>query len=203
MNETLKNFLADRASEGDQIDPARQIILGRLATAIQRQIRSANTVQLLFVCTHNSRRSQLSQALAGAAAEFFQVDLVQTYSGGTEATAPSPLAIGALRRVGFEIIGATDAGLARFQIAGDSTESYYFSKTIDDPANPRADFIAVMTCSEADVGCPVVPGAVTRISLPYVDPKAFDDTPQVDEKYSACLADIARDLLFVFARVSA
>ena len=47
----------------------------------------AKPIQLMFVCTHNSRRSHISQQRAQASAAYLNVDNVQTFSGGTEATA--------------------------------------------------------------------------------------------------------------------
>tara|TARA_Y100000815_G_scaffold75705_1_gene64528 strand:- start:125 stop:472 length:348 start_codon:yes stop_codon:yes gene_type:complete len=76
-----------------------------------------------------------------------------------------------------------------------------FSKRMDDDFNPKSDFAAIMTCSQADEGCPFVPGAEKRIPITYEDPKAFDDTPQQAEKYSERSKQIATEMLYVFSQI--
>nr|EMN21527.1 hypothetical protein LEP1GSC063_3951 [Leptospira santarosai serovar Arenal str. MAVJ 401] len=58
-----------------------------------------------------------------------------------------------------------------------------------------------MVCSSADETCPYVPGAEKRISLPYADPKAYDNTDEVSGKYIETCETIAREILFVFQNV--
>ena len=51
----------------------------------------------------------------------------------------------------------------------------HMHKTYGDDANPDSGFAAVMTCSSADKGCPIVYGAAARFATPYVDPKVSDE----------------------------
>ena len=76
-----------------------------------------------------------------------------------------------------------------------------FSKRYDDAGNPRGDFVAVLTCSEADRDCPSVPGAALRIALPYEDPKLADDTPLETERYDQRSRQIATEMLYLVAQV--
>jgi len=76
-----------------------------------------------------------------------------------------------------------------------------FSKVYDSAPNPTKDFCAVMTCSSADKACPVVRGASLRVAVPFVDPKAFDDTDQEAAKYDERSRQICREMLYVFSQV--
>jgi arsenate reductase len=73
-----------------------------------------------------------------------------------------------------------------------------FSKTFDNASNPRNNFAAVMTCTNADENCPFIPGAEKRISLPFEDPKIFDNSAQESEKYDERSMQIATEMKYVF-----
>src|SRR5690606_5396835 len=141
---------------------------------------------LLFVCTHNSRRSHIAQILARAAALRAGLSDIATFSGGTEVTAFNPRAVSALRRAGFTIEdGAGDNPRYRVAVAAGLAPEEGFSKRFDDPPNPRAGFVAIMTCSQADAACPFIPGAAARVAVPYDDPKDADGTADEASRYDA------------------
>jgi hypothetical protein len=58
-----------------------------------------------------------------------------------------------------------------------------------------------MVCSEADQGCPFVPGTDFRLALPFDDPKAFDGTDLQDVKYDERCKQIGTEMLFVMSNV--
>lgn len=164
-----------------------------------------NARNLNFVCTHNSRRSHLSQYWSAAAAAYYSVKDVHSFSGGTEATAFHLNTIDALVKCEFEIREVEKMGTnPRYQvtIGGLLPKMTGFSKTIDDPSNPQTDFCAVLVCSEADEKCPFVPGATTRILLPFEDPKIADGTPNQSKVYLQRSKEIGRELLWVFEQVA-
>ena len=76
-----------------------------------------------------------------------------------------------------------------------------FSKKYEDPPNPTNNFIAVMTCSDADEACPLVVGASSRHAITYEDPKAYDGTPEEMARYEERSQQIAREMLFLFSMV--
>ena len=76
-----------------------------------------------------------------------------------------------------------------------------FSKKMDDHFNPKSGFAAVMTCSQADEACPIVPGAEKRIPITFEDPKAFDHTPLQAEKYAERSMQIATEMFYVFSKI--
>lgn len=187
----------------DAISNERKQTLQPLIDYIQTKVRGNKNANLNFICTHNSRRSHLSQVWAQAAAHFYNLKNVYCYSGGTEATALFPMAAKTLKRAGFDIQTISEGKNPVYAIKYDENEHPIigFSKTFDDSFNPKSEFAAIMTCSHADANCPFIPGAEKRIPVKYDDPKAFDNTPQQAEKYQERSNQIAAEMLYVFSKI--
>jgi arsenate reductase len=200
-NEKLQQYVAARIAEFDEIGQPRRHELERLASYIRASVNLNQPARLTFICTHNSRRSQLCQIWAATAAAYYGVPHVETFSGGAQVTSFNSRAVATLRRAGFAIDepGTTQNPRyrVRYQAAGPDLECV--SKLYYESPNPKTDFCAVMTCAVADKQCPIVRGASTRISLPFDDPKAFDGTDQEAVKYDERCRQIAREMLFVFS----
>jgi hypothetical protein len=200
LHSALQSYADSLPFEFEQIPPERREALQELAAFIQAQKDSGRTARLNFICTHNSRRSHLGQIWAAAAAAYYGVEDVETFSGGTEATAFNPRAVGALERAGF-VIDKPEGANPRYRVhlrAGDAG-LVCFSKKYDDAANPAQDFAAIMTCSQADAECPFIPGAAYRLSLPYNDPKEADGTPEESARYDERCRQIGREMMFAFS----
>jgi len=204
LDSPLREYVEARAAEFDQIPEERRVQLREIARFVRERVRSGQPALLTFICTHNSRRSHLAQIWAKVAAAYYGVGGVETFSGGTEATAFNPRAVNALRRAGFTI-STSEPGVSnpRYQVRfHDSAPTMEcFSKVYDEDPNPKKDFCAVMTCSQADQSCPLVVGAALRIAVPYEDPKAFDGTVEETEKYDERCKQIAREMLYIFSQV--
>ncbi len=187
----------------DSISNERKGELKPLIDFIQSKVLSNKNVNLNFICTHNSRRSHLSQVWAQTAAYYFNVKSVHCYSGGTEATALFPMAAKTLEAAGFQIVQLSKENNPVYSIkyAENEPSIIGFSKTYDDQFNPKSEFAAIMTCNNADVECPFIPGADKRIPVKYDDPKAFDNTPQQEEKYEERSNQIASEMLYVFSQI--
>ena len=200
----LEMYITETLSEIDRIPEERRQRLDALAHYVAVRSRSGQVAELTFICTHNSRRSHLSQLWAQTAAHFFNVDGVATFSGGTEATAFNPRAVAAVERAGFavEVLAEGDNPVYGVKYVDDMEPMECFSKIYDQPPNPNHGFAAVMTCSEADAACPIVFGADHRIAIPFEDPKAFDGTESEAEKYDERCRQIAREMLCAFSRVN-
>ena len=184
------------------ISEERKELLVKTATFISSKRKENNSVQLLFVCTHNSRRSQFGQVWAAVAAHYYKIEPVFTFSGGTETTAFNQNAITALDTLGFNISKKTATTNPIYEVDfGAENPVICFSKVFDDKANPSTDFAAIMTCADAEENCPFIPGAKLRIATTYDDPKVFDGTPIVAEKYLERSNQIALEMLFVFSLV--
>lgn len=193
----LDSYIRDLLSEVDLIREDRKLLLQQLADFIGNKGRAGTPVALNFICTHNSRRSQLSQVWAAAAARWFGLDALATFSGGTEATAFNPRAVDALERAGFQIErpgGENPHYMVSF--SEDIAPLECFSKVYDDPFNPQKGFAAVMTCSDADENCPFIPGVEMRLPLTYDDPKEADDTPEEATTYDERTRQIGRELFY-------
>ncbi len=199
----VARYVQSRIAEIDEIDEARREKLDALASYVRERRSSGEPVRLLFVCTHNSRRSHMSMIWAAVAAEHFGID-VQTTSGGTEWTAFYPRAVAALERACLRIEQSTDAPKPIYHVRmGESPRPLTcFSKIYDQAPNPREEFAAIMVCAEADEACPSVPGAAERFAIAYVDPKAHDDTPREARAYDERCAQIAREFLYVFQQAA-
>lgn len=201
MNTKLTQYISQlRPAE---LNPERKAILQPLVAFMQKSIAANESIRLNFICTHNSRRSHLSQIWAQTMAFHFGIAKVSCYSSGTEATAVYPKIIETLQAVGFDISILQEATNSVYAIKFDSNEAPIigFSKTIDAPFNPQTQFAAIMTCTQADLGCPFVAGASVRISLPFEDPKAFDQSPDVLVHYEARSRQIATELFYVFSQL--
>ncbi len=200
----LEAYVGRRLGEGD-VDDDRRKLLERVVDGVVAKTGNARPARLVFICSHNSRRSQLCQFWAQAAAHRFSVPGVEAFSGGTEATAFNPRAVAALRRAGFAVEFFSDGKNPVYEVRYESEMEpiQAFSKVYDAAPNPRAGFVAVMTCSSADAACPSVVGAEERIAVPYDDPKQGDGSEHEAEVYDDRCRQIAREMLYVFSRVAA
>ncbi|TGL46716.1 protein-tyrosine-phosphatase [Leptospira wolffii] len=203
LNPKLGQFGSTITKEFGSIPEERNTNLNKLALFITSKIKAKEKVNLVFICTHNSRRSHMSQIMAKTASIYYDIPGVETYSGGTEATAFNPRAIKALQKAGVDISTSDESKNPKYKVSlGKPVPTIIaYSKKYSDSENPSSNFAAVLTCSQADKNCPNVEGAVIRISLPFEDPKEFDNTPEEEAKYDERLKDISREMFKVFALV--
>ncbi len=206
MNDPRKNVILAKYIEtfinkfGD-IPKSRTNILKSLGDYIISCLKDNGSAKLMFICTHNSRRSQFAQIWADTAVQYFDIQNIVTFSGGTEATAFNNSVLGAIQKAGLFVVVADDNTsnpVYKVSVRPLTLKTTLFSKTFDDPSNPEEDFCAIMVCSDADEACPVIPGAASRISLPYEDPKASDGTDLEIQTYDISCQEIARDMFFTF-----
>lgn len=195
-------YIKDLIKDFDTIPAERKHLLEELAGFVNLQAAKSLPAKLVFICTHNSRRSHLSQIWAQTAAYYYGIKNVECYSGGTEATAFNLRAVQALQKIGFKISasGNPDNPTYKVEFAEDGI-SLAYSKRYDDPNNPSEGFCAVMTCSDADENCPVIPGASLRLPISYDDPKDYDNTSIEKEKYEERCKQIGTEILYAFSTV--
>lgn len=200
MYPELKKYLQSALVDSIRIPEERKAALQEIAGFINN--RNGTNSNLVFICTHNSRRSHMSQIWAATAAHYFGLENIFTFSGGTEATAFNPRAVAAIERAGFKVVnpgGDNPRYLVRFSEEADPLTC--FSKVYDDPSNATDDFAAIMTCSDADEACPYIPGTSLRVAIPYVDPKVSDGTPEEAATYDERCRQIAVEMVYVMSRV--
>ena len=198
MNLKIREIIAQLSTE--RISEERKIILQPLIEFISSKITKNEEVRLNFICTHNSRRSHLSQIWAQTMANYYQIENVFCYSGGTEATAMFPKVVETLRNQGFEILklSETENPVYAVKFAENEHAVICFSKKYNDDFNPKSAFAAILTCDSADENCPIVYGAEARIPIKYEDPKKSDGTPEMNETYFNRSLEIATEMKFVF-----
>jgi len=188
----------------ETISSERKTILQPLTDFIQSKVSGNQEIRINFICTHNSRRSHLSQVWAQTMANYFNIKNVFCYSGGTEATALFPMVAETLQNSGFQIntISKNDNPVYSIKYTDNEHPIIGFSKKLDDDFNPKSEFAAIMTCSQADGGCPFIAGAEKRIPITFEDPKVFDNTPQQAEKYNERNLQIATEMFYVFSQIN-
>ncbi len=110
--------------------------------------------RVLFICTHNSARSQMAEGLLRHTAG----DRFEAMSAGTEKTGVRPLAIQAMREIGVDISGQESKTLERYL-----GEPFYRVITV---------------CDEANEACPFFPGASERLHWSFPDPSKAEGTEE-------------------------
>ena len=205
LNGEIEMFCIEIVSNFDIIPHERKEKLSKFSSYISTKIKERQMPKIVVVCTHNSRRSHIGQIWLAVGADYFQLPEIQTFSGGTEATAFNIRAVKAFQRIGFDITANDETENPVYQISWNEGMKPYqaFSKKYDEDPNPKENFAAIMVCSEADEGCPFVNGCDFRFSLPFEDPKEFDETELETEKYDERVKQIGREMLFVMSQVKA
>ncbi len=187
------------------IPAERIVLLTEMAKWINTKRSRDESAKLTFICTHNSRRSHLSQTWAHFFADLHNIEGIECYSGGTEETAFNIRVVDCLRDQGFTIsaYGSISNPVYAVRYSNNRPAIVCFSKVYVHNANPKEGFAAVMTCSDADEACPFIPGAEKRFPLRYEDPKLFDDIPLEKEKYAERSLQIAAEMDILFSLCAA
>lgn len=193
----------EQIQDNDTVSAERKAVLQPLVDYIQQRVDAGEWVNLNFVCTHNSRRSHLTQIWAQMASAYYGIPRVTCYSGGTEATALYPAVVDTLRAQGFQIAVIAEGSNPIYAIkyGANVLPIVGFSKAYDDSFNPSSDFAAVMTCSQADDGCPFIAGADKRFAVRYEDPKISDATAEQKAVYAGRSLEIGAEMVYVFSRI--
>lgn len=201
FNESILSYID--SCRNIEIPEKRKLKLNRIIDYIDQKKKCKQPINLIFVCTHNSRRSHLSQIWAQVMASYFDVKGIYCYSGGTEVTRIYDSVIKALKDVGFEIESKEHQNnpIYFIRFAENLPAITGFSKRFDDHFNPKKEFVSVMTCTDADQNCPIILGCDQRMSLPYEDPKKFDNTSEEMERYHERMLQIASEMYYVFSSI--
>ena len=187
----------------DKIPEERKLQLKKIALYLKTKLSSEKKASLVFICTHNSRRSHTAQLWANIAAEYYGIKGVSNFSGGLEVTAFNERMVKALTKAGLIITKKTEGTNPNYEVNISETGPIViaFSKKYMDFPNPTSNFAAIMTCSHADKNCPIVQGASIKISTPYEDPKDADGKPNETEVYNERCKQIATEVLYAFSLV--
>ena len=202
--ETVRPFAGKVAGAQKELPGERRELLSDVAADIVKRLETDQEANLVFICTHNSRRSHLAQVWCQVAAEYYGIGDLKTFSGGTEATACNIRTVRALRRAGLSVAASTtgENPVYLIQYADDKPPIRAYSKKYTEEGNPSEKFAAMMCCSEADQHCPNVLGADGRFPLHYEDPKSADGTPQEAARYDERSFQIATEMFFAMSLVA-
>lgn len=201
MNKDISHLTATFSEK--HIPEHRKEVLRPLIEYVSEKTGNDECVSLNFICTHNSRRSHLCQVWAQTMAAYRNIKNISCYSGGTEATAMFYKIAETLSYQGFDIIRLSENHNPVYAVRFDHTSHpvICFSKEYQHPFNPSSGYAAVITCDSANEACPVVLGAEKRFSITYEDPKIFDQTEFMAEKYLERSLQIALEMWYIFTCV--
>ena len=198
----------------DMIDETHRLAGQKLADWIAKNYRPGQPLDVVVVCTGNSRRSILGATMGNIAAAYYGMPEIRFHSGGTAPTAFNARTVNDAQgnrrrdradRQGSGAGGAEDGesdvsrplGNARRNRAGRRWKRRSFPSTTTIRPIPQQGFAALMVCGEADAACPFVKGAALRVSMPYLDPKIYDGGAYETAKYAERRDDIGRLMLSV------
>lgn len=188
LTETLDDYISETI-DNFSLSPGRVDMLEKIATTLFKIKSTQDELNVVFVCTHNSRRSHMAQVMFAAMVEHLEIDHTNSFSAGTEATEVHPLTISSLQEVGFDVVKKDST----HKLTSGDMSLDLFSKKYDHPSI-KSPFVAIMVCDEADNSCPTLPQAVKRFSLPYKDPKSADGTEVEQKVYATTLYKIGEEM---------
>ncbi len=200
INRSIKDFISNLNL--DTI-PANKInAIEALTNILKKNIDLNIKSKLNFICTHNSRRSQLCQVWSDTMSSYYGFSNILSYSGGTETTEVNKNIIDTLIDTGFSIKKNKDfINPIYFVNNGLKKNIKLFSKSYTDNFNPSEKFIAVINCSSADKSCTYVEGASERIYLPFNDPGEHDKTRLKCKKYRVSNIEIASSMKHLYLNI--
>ena len=194
----FENALADL-----KIDVNRIELLKSIAVYIANEMKAQRNVNLNYICTHNSRKSQIAQVWSSYATAYFKFTGINSFSGGTAITSFYRNTVKTLQEVGFT-----------FQIVEFSHQNPVYSINYKNGMNPiigfskfysdlhnKSPFIAITTCNTANEYCPFIPEAIQRFHIPFQDPKPYDNTHIQSEKYLEVNKQIAGEIHYIFKMI--
>lgn len=198
---STKNFF-ENAEKKILVSENRYKYLLKIAETIAKEYAKNELVNLNFICSNNSRRSQLAQVWGFFAADYFNLN-IRSFSGGTEIGCFNRSTIKTLQKVGFSFqLNKFSHQNPTYQISfeGNKQTLTVFSKLFDDAENPNS-FIGIMTCGVSDENIPFITSTNHLFQLPYEDPKRADGTLRQEEVYLATNRRIAGEIFIIFNNI--
>ena len=148
-------------------------------------------LNLVFICNHNSRRSQFAQFWGEILAIHYN-KRINIYSAGIIKTKVYFQVIESIKRIGFSVSKKKSS----YQINYNNQTIKLSSKLLKEIKN--INFISIMTCSDTDASCPINLRSSLNLKLYFQDPKIYDGTFNEEQKYDAICLKIASELNYIF-----
>ena len=183
-----------------EVEDNRAFVLTEIVNYIYKTISKNKIPKLIFICTHNSRRSQFCQFWATFFSNYYNIEC-SVFSGGTFETKVNKSVINNIKDYGFNISFEESYNPIYFVKFKNQNLGNYFSKMYNDVENPKSEFAAIMTCSDAENKCPLVEGAEIKFSLQYEDPKKYDNTKIEKSEYKKTSEKIASEMNYLFYKL--
>lgn len=174
----------------------RQDEIERYAREIAQHIKESGSANIVYVCTHNSRRSQFAQFWSAYHTDALKLPIT-SYSAGTERTACHSNVLEVLRLEGFSI---TSEEANHKVMLNHKSFVELSSKTLDSDDLPE-EYFAIMTCSDADENCPYIPDALDRFRLTFKDPKWSDNSAEAIQVYQETSKQISTDINYLLEHI--
>lgn len=203
LNKKLSAYITENVVDFNHVKPEHEEGLREIGDYLLTKLEAKEPLKATVICTHNSRRSHMGQLWLLAAANYYGIENMAAFSGGTEASAFNPRAVKAMEEAGFSITKVNGENNPTYSVNMGTGISnvIVFSKKYDHEMNPKDSFVAIMVCSEADQSCPVVPGAEERVAIPFLDPKNYDGTPAERDEYRKTTQLIAQEMFYIMRYV--
>ena len=161
-----------------------------IANELNKKIKETNV--LVFLCTHNSRRSQICEVWGSIFSLIYKKEILIN-SAGTIKTSVHKEIFNVLKKCGVSVNENEEIAFKNLLIK-------LKSKTLDQIDAKK--FIAIMTCSDAEKSCPIDSRSVKNINMFFKDPKVYDNTKYMEEEYLKTNSNIAEELNYIFKRIN-
>ena len=164
--------------------------LDNIASVINENLNKTRSI--VFLCTHNSRRSQICEVWGKVFAEIYRKKININSAGAFKTVVHSQV---------YESI--VKCGLIvnnKKEIFFDKKKFKLNSKTTD--SITMKNFIAVMTCSDTEKSCPHDSRSVRNIKMFFNDPRIYDETDKMSREYLKTTTYIAEELNYIFKNIN-
>ena len=183
-----------------EVSNKRAFLLNEIVNYVYKTRSEKKIPKLNFICTHNSRRSQFCQFWATFFSNYYNIKC-EVYSGGTVKTEVYKSVLNNIRDYSFNIsFKQCNNPIYSIKFKNQNLGNY-FSKLYYDFENPKNEFAAIMTCSDAENNCPLVEGSEIKFSLPYEDPKKYDKSKIEKTEYKKTSEKIASEMNYLFSEI--
>lgn len=173
----------------------RKLLLNKVVEVIKSHDKEAKVV---FVCTHNSRRSQAAELLLHLISEHFKRPII-TESAGTESTAFHGNMVKAFNSFGVNFL-KYDLGNPLYIYQEFGQDKYLYSKRLEELDYQNSILITV--CGDAKDNCPLILDGLAHLHLGYTDPKSFDGSDDELTGYQGKILEIGAELYYLVKRIA-
>lgn len=195
-SQKIIKLLHDNSSD---IPIRRKILLHNSAIESVRILKEEGKINIVYLCTHNSRRSQLAQIWSSFLVQIFKLEKIYVHSAGSEKTTLSDFVILSMGKFGFSFKEINDDEKSAFNVFFNQDRiCECYSKDLQDDSIPCESIYSIHTCAEAEQSCPFLKGSIGNFSLNYPDPKQYDSAENPTIHYQETALQIGTECFYFF-----